>query len=84
MAQEGPVDPKEEAVARFTAQADLTEKAMAALSAALKKEPDAIMIAYEADGKVGVTGVPYSYALLRGMSELAFDLLHPEVEGEEE
>jgi phosphoheptose isomerase len=75
---------KSETIEKFEENADLVARASKALTEVLKKEPDAILIGYESQGKVGVCAIPGSYALARGLSEMLYDLLHPAEEEEDD
>ncbi len=76
-------DLKAQVLEKFEENADIVQRATKALTEVLKREPDAVLIAYEANGRVGCVAVPSSFALAKGLSEMVFDLLHPDDTEEE-
>lgn len=57
----------------FAESAELDRRAMEVLAKVLAKSPRAILIAWEDDTSFGITAVPFSRSLVKGMVDTAFD-----------
>lgn len=57
----------------FAESAELDRRAIEVLAKILAKSPRAILIAWEDDASFGITAVPFSRALIKGMVDTAFD-----------
>lgn len=57
----------------FAESAELDRRAMEVLAKILAKSPRALLIAWEDDVSFGVTAVPFSRSLVKGLVDTAFD-----------
>ncbi len=66
---------RESAMEEFSEAADLDRKVLEVVSKILSKSPRAILIVWETDQSVGMTSVPFSHSLIKGMVDTAFDIV---------
>jgi hypothetical protein len=64
---------RDSALQDFAESADIDRRALEAISRVLAKSPRAILIAWEDDTSFGITSVPFSRSLIKGMVDTAFD-----------
>ena len=64
---------RDTAIQDFAESADLDRRALEAISKVLAKSPRAILIAWEDDTSFGMTSIPFSRSLIKGMVDTAFD-----------
>ncbi len=64
---------RDAAIQDFAESADLDRRALEAISKVLAKSPRAILIAWEDDTSFGMTSIPFSRSLIKGMVDTAFD-----------
>ena len=57
----------------FTDSAELDRRVLETISKILAKSPRAVLIAWEDDVSFGVTAVPFSRSLVKGLVDTAFD-----------
>lgn len=57
----------------FTDSAELDRRVLETVAKILAKSPRAVLIAWEDDVSFGVTAVPFSRALVKGLVDTAFD-----------
>jgi hypothetical protein len=60
----------------------IDRKAMSILSTVLGRHPNAIMIAWEENGEVKATSVPFSACLVKGMVDSLFDMVFGDKDGD--
>lgn len=70
-----PLYSKEEAIEDFTEMANLDKKVAAVISKVLSRSPSAILIAWEEEGSVKATSIPFSACLVKGMVDTLFDMV---------
>ena len=54
---------------------DLDRKVAAVISKVLARSPHAVLIAWEEDGGVKATSIPFSACLVKGMVDTLFDMV---------
>ena len=64
---------RDAAIQDFAASTDIDRRTLEAISKVLAKSPRAILIAWESDEAFGITAVPFSTSLIKGMVDTAFD-----------
>lgn len=64
---------RDEAVQNFLDSTDIDRKLLEAVSRVLSRSPRAVLIAWESDDAFGITAVPFSRSLIKGMVDTAFD-----------
>ena len=64
---------RDAAIQDFAESTDIDRKALEAISKVLAKSPRAILIAWEDDTSFGMTSIPFSRSLIKGMVDTAFD-----------
>jgi hypothetical protein len=64
---------RDAAIQEFADSADIDRRVLEAVSKVLAKSPRAILIAWEDDTSFGITSVPFSRSLIKGMVDTAFD-----------
>lgn len=57
----------------FTDSAELDRRVLETVAKILAKSPRAVLIAWEDDVSFGVTAIPFSRALVKGLVDTAFD-----------
>jgi hypothetical protein len=75
---------KEEAIEEFTEMVNLDKKVSAVISKVLARSPSAILIAWEEEGTVKATSIPFSACLVKGMVDTLFDMVFGDKEDDEE
>jgi len=68
-------DARTQAIESFDEMTSLDKKAMSILSTVLGRHPNAILIAWEENGEVKATSVPFSACLVKGMVDTLFDMV---------
>jgi len=66
---------REEAVQNFLESTEIDRKVMETVSRVMAKSPRAVLIAWESDDAFGITAVPFSRSLIKGMVDTAFDAI---------
>lgn len=66
---------REEAVQNFLESTEIDRKVMETISRVMAKSPRAVLIAWESDDAFGITAVPFSRSLIKGMVDTAFDAI---------
>jgi len=64
---------RDAAIQEFAESADIDRRVLEAISKVLAKSPRAILIAWEDDTSFGMTSIPFSRSLIKGMVDTAFD-----------
>lgn len=64
---------RDAAIQDFAESSDIDRRAVEAISKILAKSPRAILIAWEDDTSFGMTSIPFSRSLIKGMVDTAFD-----------
>lgn len=64
-----------EAIEQFQEMVDLDRKVAAVISKVLARSPHAVLIAWEEDGGVKATSIPFSTCLVKGMVDTLFDMV---------
>jgi hypothetical protein len=64
---------RDAAIQEFAESADIDRRVLEAISKVLAKSPRAILIAWEDDTSFGLTSIPFSRSLIKGMVDTAFD-----------
>ncbi len=64
-----------EAIEQFQDMVDLDRKVASVISKVLARSPHAVLIAWEEDGGVKATSVPFSACLVKGMVDTLFDMV---------
>lgn len=59
----------------FSEAADLDRRIAEAISKVMAQSPRAVLIVWEADNSFGMTSVPFSRSLIKGMVDSAFDVI---------
>jgi len=75
---------RDAAIQDFAEAADLDRRVLEAISKVLAKSPRAILIAWEDDSSFGMTSIPFSRSLIKGMVDTAFDAVFGDDVGPEE
>jgi hypothetical protein len=73
---------RDEAVQNFLESTDIDRKVLEAVAKVLSRSPRAVLIAWETDESFGITAIPFSTSLIKGMVDTAFDAVFGE-QGEE-
>ena len=68
-------DSKIEAIEQFQEMVDLDRKVAAVISKVMARSPHAVLIAWEEDGGVKATSIPFSTCLVKGMVDTLFDMI---------
>ncbi len=68
-------DSTAEAIEQFQEMVDLDRKVAAVISKVLARSPHAVLIAWEEDGGVKATSIPFSTCLVKGMVDTLFDMV---------
>lgn len=61
------------AIEEFTEAADLDRRIVAAMSQVIARSPTAVLIAWEENGALHATSIPFSPCLIKGMTDTLFD-----------
>jgi hypothetical protein len=69
---------RDAAIQGFAESADIDRRVLETVSKVLAKSPRAILIAWEDDTSFGITAVPFSRSLIKGMVDTAFDAVFGE------
>lgn len=77
-------DQKTSQIEAFTAAAYRDKEAMEVLKSILETNPDAIMFTWEVGGTMKIATLPKSISLARGMTEVAFGLMWPDQQEDED
>ena len=64
---------REASIQEFAESADLDRRVLEVVAKILSRSPRAVLIAWESDTAFGLTAVPFSQALIKGMVDTAFD-----------
>ena len=64
---------RDAAIQEFVESADIDRRVLEAISKVLAKSPRAILIAWEDETSFGMTSIPFSRSLIKGMVDTAFD-----------
>jgi len=64
---------RDAAIQEFADSADIDRRVLETVSKVLAKSPRAILIAWEDDTSFGLTSIPFSRSLIKGMVDTAFD-----------
>lgn len=64
-----------EAIEQFQDMVDLDRKVASVISKVLARSPHAVLIAWEEDGGVKATSIPFSACLVKGMVDTLFDMV---------
>ena len=72
-----------EAIEQFQDMVDLDRKVAAVISKVLARSPHAVLIAWEEDGGVKATSVPFSACLVKGMVDTLFDMVFEPADDDE-
>jgi hypothetical protein len=75
---------REAIIQEFSDSAELDRRVMETVARILARNPRAVLIAWEDDGSFGVTAVPFSNSLVKGMVDSAFDAVFDSDASEEE
>ena len=76
-------DEKALAMQQFAEAADLERKIQEVISRVIARSPNAVLIAWEEDGGVKATSVPFSACLVKGMVDTLFDMVFEPAEDDE-
>ncbi len=76
-------DATAQAIEQFQDMVDLDRKVAAVISKVLARQPHAVLIAWEEDGGVKATSVPFSACLVKGMVDTLFDMVFEPAEDDE-
>jgi hypothetical protein len=68
-------DSTTEAIEQFQEMVDLDRKVAAVISKVMARSPHAVLIAWEEDGGVKATSIPFSTCLVKGMVDTLFDMV---------
>jgi hypothetical protein len=68
-------DSTAEAIEQFQEMVDLDRKVAAVISKVMARSPHAVLIAWEEDGGVKATSIPFSTCLVKGMVDTLFDMV---------
>jgi hypothetical protein len=72
-----------EAIEQFQDMVDLDRKVASVISKVLARSPHAVLIAWEEDGGVKATSVPFSACLVKGMVDTLFDMVFEPADDDE-
>jgi hypothetical protein len=64
---------RDAAIQDFIEATDIDRRLLEAISKVLAKSPRAVLIAWEDDTSFGLTSIPFSRSLIKGMVDTAFD-----------
>jgi len=64
---------RDSAIQDFLEATDIDRRLLEAISRVLAKSPRAVLIAWEDDTSFGLTSIPFSRSLIKGMVDTAFD-----------
>lgn len=64
---------RDAAIQEFAESADIDRRVLETISKVLAKSPRAILIAWEDETSFGMTSIPFSRSLIKGMVDTAFD-----------
>jgi hypothetical protein len=64
---------RDAAIQDFIEATDIDRRLLEAISKVLAKSPRAVLIAWEDDTSFGMTSIPFSRSLIKGMVDTAFD-----------
>ena len=64
---------RDSAIQDFLEATDIDRRLLEAISRVLAKSPRAVLIAWEDDTSFGMTSIPFSRSLIKGMVDTAFD-----------
>lgn len=67
-----------QAIEEFTESVDLDRRIVAAISQVIARSPTAVLIAWEENGVLRATSVPFSPSLIKGMTDTLFDAVFAE------
>ena len=70
-----------DALEEFAEMAALDKKVALAISKVMARSPSAVMIAWEENGEVRATTIPFSICLAKGMSDAVYELLWSDTSG---
>jgi hypothetical protein len=76
-------DPTTEAIEQFQEMVDLDRRVATVISKVLSRSPHAVLIAWEEDGGVKATSIPFSTCLVKGMVDTLFDMVFDPGEDDE-
>ena len=76
-------DATAQAIEQFQDMVDLDRKVAAVISKVLARQPHAVLIAWEEDGGVKATSIPFSACLVKGMVDTLFDMVFEPAEDDE-
>lgn len=74
------MDPRAATIQEFADSAELDRRVLEAVAKILAKSPRAVLIAWEDDVSFGITAVPFSRALVKGMVDMSFDAVFGDVD----
>lgn len=74
----------EKAIEDFQDMVNLDRKVAAVISQVMARSPNAVLIAWEEEGSVKATTIPFSTCLVKGMVDTLFDLVFADKEPEED
>lgn len=66
---------REAAIQDFLDATDIDRRLLEAISKVLAKSPRAVLIAWEDETSFGMTSIPFSRSLIKGMVDTAFDAI---------
>ena len=75
---------RDAAIQNFLEATDIDRRLLEAISKVLAKSPRAVLIAWEDDTSFGMTSIPFSRSLIKGMVDTAFDAVFGDDVGSEE
>lgn len=78
------MDSRAAAIQEFSEAADIDRRIAEAISKVMAQSPRAVLIVWEADNSFGMTSVPFSRSLIKGMVDSAFDVIFGDVSEDEE
>ena len=69
------MDSRATAIQEFSEAADIDRRIAEAISKVMAQSPRAVLIVWETDNAFGMTSVPFSRSLIKGMVDSAFDVI---------
>lgn len=75
---------RDEAVQNFLESTDIDRKVLETVAKVLSKSPRAVLIAWETEGSFGITAIPFSTSLVKGMVDTAFDAVFGDQDEEDD
>ena len=75
---------RDAAIQDFLEATDIDRRLLESISKVLAKSPRAVLIAWEEDNSFGLTSIPFSRSLIKGMVDTAFDAVFGDDEVPEE